>query len=296
MSRPTVVGIGELLWDLLPDGKLLGGAPANFAYISHLLAADVRVVTSVGRDADGDEALRRLHDAGLVTEYCQRSDFPTGSAGVHLQHGQPHFTITEDVAWDHITCDEKTLSLMKNADAVCFGTLAQRSSTSRASIQSCLRATPPNCLRIFDCNLRQSYYSRDVLAESLRVATIAKVNDAELPTLTTMLECGTSAEELRLAFDLDLVCITRGEHGCLLAARDATVEHPGFPTTVVDAIGAGDAFTAAMTHGLLRGWPLDRVAAFANSWGAFVASRRGAMPVITKQKIVEIEQRASSLE
>lgn len=208
MSRPIVVGIGELLWDLLPDGKVLGGAPANFAYISHLLGGDARVVTSVGRDADGDDALRRMQDAGLVTEYCQRSDFPTGSAGVHLQHRQPHFTITEDVAWDHIACDDKNRTLMAHANAVCFGTLAQRSSVSRASIQSCLRATSPNCLRIFDCNLRQSYYSRDVLAESLRLATIAKANDTELPILTTMLECGTSAEELRFAFNLDLVCIT----------------------------------------------------------------------------------------
>ena len=296
MSRPIVVGIGELLWDLLPDGKVLGGAPANFAYISHVLGADARLVTSVGRDAAGGEVLRRLQDAGLVTEYCRRSDFPTGSAGVHLESGQPCFTITEDVAWDHIECDEITLALMAKADAVCFGTLAQRSPVSRASIQSCVRSTSRECLRIFDCNLRQSYYSRDVLAESLRVATIAKVNDVELPIVTGLLECGTSAEDLRATFDLDLVCITRGEHGCILAARDATVEHPGFPTTVVDAIGAGDAFTAAMTHGLLRGWPLDRVAALANSWGAFVASRRGAMPAVTKQEIVEIEQRASSLD
>jgi fructokinase len=295
MQRPIVVGIGELLWDLLPDGKVLGGAPANFAYISHVLRADARLVTGVGRDANGDEALRRLQDAGLETEYCQRADFPTGSAGVHLENGQPCFTITEDVAWDHIQCDRITLTLMAKADAVCFGTLAQRSPTTRASIQSCLRATSPNCLRIFDCNLRQSYYSSEVLAESLRLATVAKVNGAELPIATALLECGASARELRATFDLDLVCVTLGEDGCLLAARDATVEHPGFPTTVADAIGAGDAFTAAMTHGLLQGWPLDRVAAFANSWGAFVASRRGGMPVVTKKEIVEIEQRVSSL-
>lgn len=292
MKRAIVVGIGELLWDLLPDGKVLGGAPANFAYISHLLGADAHVVTCVGRDADGEEALRRLQKAGVETEYCQRSNFPTGSAGVHLENGQPCFTINEDVAWDHIQCDEMTLALTAKADAVCFGTLAQRSPDSHASIQSCVQATSPDCLRIFDCNLRQNYYSRDVLAESLRLATVAKVNDAELPIVTTLLQCGTSAEDLREAFDLDLVCVTRGEHGCFMAARGATVEHRGFPTKVVDAIGAGDAFTAAMTHGLLRAWALARVAAFANSWGAFVASRRGAMPVVTTDEMTTIERRA----
>lgn len=292
MSRPIVVGIGELLWDLLPDGKVLGGAPANFAYVSHVLGADARVVTCAGRDEDGDEALQRLQDAGPVTEYCQRSDFPTGSAGVHLENGQPCFTITEDVAWDHIQCDQTTLALMAKADAVCFGTLAQRSPVSRTGIQRCVQATRRECLRIFDCNLRQSYYSRDILAESLRLATVAKVNDAELPIVTMMLECGTTAKDLREAFDLDLVCVTRGAHGCLLAADGATIEHPGFPTTVVDAIGAGDAFTAAMTHGLLQRWPLDRVAAFANSWGAFIAARRGAMPVVTLDEMATIERRA----
>lgn len=293
MQRPIVVGFGELLWDLLPDGKVLGGAPANFSYISHLLGADTRLVTCIGRDKAGEEALERLHDAGLTTEYCQRSDFPTGTAGVQIFDGQPSFTITEDVAWDHIARDEKTRGLMAKADALCFGTLAQRSPVSRASIQSCVQATSRACLRIFDCNLRQSYYSRDVLAESLRLATVAKVNDAELPIVTTLLECGTSAEDLRASFDLDLVCVTRGEHGCFVAAREATIEHPGFPTTVVDAIGAGDAFTAAMTHGLLQRWPLERVAAFANSWGAFVASRRGAMPVVTSEEVAAVECRAA---
>jgi fructokinase len=287
-----VVGIGELLWDLLPDGKALGGAPANFVYVSHVLGADTRVVTCVGRDADGDEALRRLQQAGLSIEYCQRSDFPTGSAGVQLRDGQPCFTIAEDVAWDHIECDETTRALMGTADAVCFGSLAQRSPISRATIQACVRATSRKCLRIFDGNLRQSYYSRKVLENSLRMATIAKVNDTELPIFATLFECGSTAEDLRAAFDLDLVCVTRGEHGCLLASRGSMIEHPGFPTVVADAIGAGDAFTAAMTLGLLRGLTLQRVAAFANSWGAFVTSRRGAMPTVTPEEVAEVENRA----
>jgi fructokinase len=292
MKRQVVVGIGELLWDVLPDGKTLGGAPANFAYISHVLGADVRVVTCVGRDEDGEEALRRLQGAGVSTEYCQRSDFPTGSAGVQLRNGQPCFTITENVAWDHIELDDQTLALMRAADAICFGSLVQRSAESRRTIQGALKAARPECLRIFDCNLRQHYYSKDLLTESLRLATIAKMNDAELPIVTKLLECGHSAEDLRTAFDLDLVCVTRGEHGCLLASRETTVDHPGFPTQVVDAIGAGDSFTAAMIYGLMREWKLARVAAFANSWGAFVASRRGAMPVVTSEEIAEIERRA----
>lgn len=293
MKRPIVVGIGELLWDLLPDGRVLGGAPANFVYISHLLGADAHVVTCVGRDAEGDEALQRLHQAGLATDHCQRSGFPTGSAGVHLRDGQPCFTIRNDVAWDHITLDAKAGALMGAADAICFGTLAQRSPVSRAAIQSALMAARPECLRVFDCNLRQDYYSKDLLTESLRLATIARMNDAELPTVTKLLQCGDRADNLRAAFDLELVCVTRGDHGCLLASRETTVEHAGFPTQVVDAIGAGDAFTAAMTHGLLRGWPLERVAAFANSWGAFVASRRGAMPKVVQSEIAEIERRLS---
>lgn len=292
MQRPIVVGIGELLWDLLPDGKVLGGAPANFSFICHVLGAESRLVTCVGQDADGEEALRRLRDAGLTTEYCQRSDFPTGTAGVQIVDGQPNFTIAEDVAWDHIGCDEKTRSLMKGADAVCFGTLAQRSPVSRASIQSCVQAASRECLRIFDCNLRQKYYSREELVESLRLATVAKVNDAELQIVTTLLRCGSSADDLRAAFGLDLVCVTRGEQGCFMATRESKLEHPGFPTTIADAIGAGDAFTAAMTHGLLQQWPLERVAAFANSWGAFVASRRGAMPAMTPNEVAAIERRA----
>jgi fructokinase len=289
-----VIGIGEVLWDLLPDGRALGGAPANFCYIAHALGCDAALISSVGADTLGRESIRTLQQAGLETSYCAIDPArPTGTAGVSLRNGQPTFAIAEDVAWDHVQLTDSARSTLRSADVICFGTLAQRSERSRNAIQEALTIVPRDAIRIFDCNLRQHYYSREIITESLQAASVAKMNDAELHVLCECTGCTeVSAEALRDRFDLDIVCVTLGEHGCGLAGRGESVKHAGFPTQVLDAIGAGDAFAAAMAVALLRGWSCQRVAAFANSWGSFVASKRSAMPKVTAEDVAMIERRS----
>jgi fructokinase len=295
-AAPLVVGIGEVLWDLLPDGKVLGGAPANFCYIAHTLGCNAALISSVGDDHLGNETLSKLQQASLDTSYCAvDSTHPTGTAGVELQDGQPTFTIAADVAWDHIALTEPAREMLRSANVICFGALAQRGAESRSAIHEALSLFPGNAIRIFDCNLRQHYYSREIIEDSLSIASVAKMNDTELPILCELTGCTRSSPEaLRNHFDLDLVCVTLGESGCQLAGRGGSVNHPGFPTQVIDAIGAGDAFAAAMAVALLHRWPLERVAAFANSWGSFVASKRGAMPSVTQQEICTIERLAQA--
>jgi fructokinase len=295
-TTPLVIGIGEVLWDLLPDGKALGGAPANFCYIAHALGCDAALISSVGDDPLGHEALAALQQVGLHTTFCAIDPaHPTGTAGVSLRNCQPNFTIAEDAAWDNIQLIGSARTMLRSADVVCFGTLAQRNERSRNTIQEAITIVPRNSIRIFDCNLRQGYYSPEVIIDSLMAASVAKMNDAELPVLCRLTGCTEgSAEALRSRFDLDLVCVTLGERGCELAGRGESVKHAGFAIQIFDTIGAGDAFTSAMAVALLRGWRLPRVAAFANSWGSFVASTRGAMPKVTAKDIAVIERRAFS--
>ena len=285
------MGLGELLWDMLPSGKQLGGAPANFAYISSLFGNRGVVVSRVGKDRLGEEALRRLTALGLEDDAVQRdSSHETGTVGVEIDDmGQPTFTIVEDVAWDHLQWTSELEELVPNVDVVCFGSLAQRAEESRDAIRQFLRATREDALRIFDVNLRQKYFSREVIRASMQLADIAKLNDAELPVVCTT--CGLpvgdeleNAQALRKNFDLDLVCITRGVAGSLLVSGSESHSHPGFSVTVSDTIGAGDAFTAALAHCFVDKAPLDRINRIANQVGAWVASMPGATPRITHQE------------
>jgi fructokinase len=290
-KQRTVVGLGELLWDLLPSGKQLGGAPANFAYVSSLFGNRGVVASRVGGDALGDAAVDLLATLNLEDHCVQRDEsHATGTVGVEIDdHGQPTFTIFENVAWDHLQWTADWQMLATEADIVCFGSLAQRSPDSRSTILRFLKAMREDALRIFDVNLRQNYFSREVLTDSLALANVAKLNDAELPVV--LANCGLpvggeleNARELRQEFDLDLVCVTRGVNGSLLVSESDSHAHPGFKIAVSDTIGAGDAFTAALAHHFTRGVPLAPINDIANRVGSWVASFPGAMPRISREE------------
>jgi fructokinase len=286
MAGPfTVVGAGELLWDLLPSGKQLGGAPANFAYHVSLLGDTACVASRLGRDALGAELRRRLLALGLRDDALQEDPTqPTGTVQVAVDAaGQPTYTIVEPVAWDCLVMTPAWRELARRADALCFGSLAQRAATSRATLHALLAATRPACVRVFDVNLRQHFYSAAVLETSLRRTTVLKLNDSELPLVAELLGHGggdeaTQARRLLDAYGLRLVCVTRGSRGCLLRNATEVVEVPGVAVQVADTVGAGDAFTAAMTHHVLRGSSLAVTAAAANRMGAWVAGCTGGTP------------------
>lgn len=279
------VGLGEVLWDLLPAGRRLGGAPANFAYHASALGADARVVSRVGDDADGRALLARLAALGLPTDAIETDlAAPTGTVTVRLEDGHPHYTIHEHVAWDRLAGAPAARAAVAAADAVCFGTLAQRDPAARATIRTLLGLVRPGALRVFDVNLRQHYHSPELIAESLQLATVLKVNETELPRLIELfgLPFAPLAALLTLAarFRLRAVVFTRGGAGSLACVDGAWAEAPARPVAVADTIGAGDSFTAAFTLGLLAGWPLPVILTRATDVAAFVCSQPGATPVL----------------
>jgi fructokinase len=284
-QRHIVVGLGELLWDLLPAGEQLGGAPANFAYITSLLGDEGIPASRLGEDSLGANAIHRLRELGLSAEFIQSdADHPTGTAKVEVDRtGQPCFKLSESVAWDFLAWTPQWQRLAQQADAVCFGSLAQRSEQSRSTIASFLLASRKSAVRIFDVNLRQTFYTTQVLAESMKLATVVKLNHEELPKIMRSFELEhrseeESARQLLSLHEVKLVCITRGNGGSLLVSADECSEHPGFKVKVADTVGAGDAFTAALAHGFLRRTPLTQINETANRVGAWVASQSGATP------------------
>ena len=284
-KRHIVVGLGELLWDLFPAGQQLGGAPANFAYITSLLGDEGIPASRLGRDSLGLDAIHRLGELGLFTEFIQKdTDHPTGTVKVEVDRtGQPRFEISESVAWDFLEWTPQWQNLAQQADAVCFGSLAQRSEQSRTTIRRFLAASRKDAVRIFDVNLRQNFYTVEILAESMKLATVVKLNHEELPIIMRSFELENrgeedSARQLLSSHELKLVCVTRGNAGSLLVSANERSEHPGFKVKVADTVGAGDAFTAALVHGYLRGTPLAQINDSANRVGAWVASQSGATP------------------
>jgi fructokinase len=284
-----VVGIGEVLWDLLPGGRQLGGAPANFAYHAHALGAEARVVSRVGSDEPGRELLRRLEQLGILTDTLEVDPkAPTGTVTVEIKaDGQPQFTIHEDVAWDRIAGEATGRRAVAAADAICFGTLAQRAEVSRQSIRALLKAAPADSLRILDVNLRQDYYSCEIIEASLALANILKVNETELAKLAEMFglpgdERGRIVELAR-RFQLRMVAYTRGKDGSLLYSEGQWSERPGVTVKVADTVGAGDSFTAALALGLLARWPLDEVHRRASDVAAYVCSQTGGTPELPEQ-------------
>jgi fructokinase len=286
-QKPAVVGLGEALWDMFPTGPRFGGAPANFVCSLAELAAgqiDVAMVSGVGRDELGAEAIRSLESHGVDTRAVARLDRPTGQVLVTLDAaGHPTYEIATDVAWDHIPWSAELAKLAARADAVCFGTLAQRSGTSRDTILRFVRSTRATCLKVLDINLRQAFWNQAVILESLALAHVLKLNDGELPIVADLVGlAGTPAEllaGLAQKFSLRVVALTRGAEGALLLdAAGECSDLPGQPTKVIDTVGAGDSFTAALVVGLLNDLPLDRINAWGNRVASFVTSQAGATP------------------
>ncbi|MCX7003530.1 MAG: carbohydrate kinase [bacterium] len=281
-----LVGIGEVLWDLLPGGKALGGAPANVACHGRALGADAALISAVGADALGREIVARLAELGVpATGIAEIAAQPTGTVAVTLDdQGVPTFVIHEPAAWDCIPLCDDFRALARQADVVCFGSLAQRAPVARATIAALLDETRPDARRVFDINLRQHYYSREIIAASLQRATVLKVNDQELPLLAPLLGLTgpprAQLETLMHAYALEAVALTRGPHGSLLCVRGAWAEHPGCAVAARDTVGAGDAFTAALSLGLLRGWDAARISDAANRVAAFVCTQHGATPAM----------------
>ena len=280
-----VVGLGEVLWDLFPGRACVGGAPANFAYITTLMGDHGIVASSVGEDSRGIDALRRLEELGLDIDHVQTDrERPTGTVNVNVDgNGQPRFEIAQPVAWDYLQWTLDWEHLAKSADAVCFGSLAQRSDVSRDAICKFVKCTSPRTLKVFDVNLRQSFYSHEILEDSMRLADMVKLNNDELPRIMSLNRMPhrdelSSARRLIEEYDLQLVCVTRGGKGSLLVSAENASEHPGFKVQVADTVGSGDAFTAGLVHEYLHGASLDLMNEVANLVGAWVASEVGAMP------------------
>ena len=303
MKEPhLILGIGELLWDMLPEGPRLGGAPANFSVMAGRLGNHSAILSRIGRDDLGREAVHRLDPLPADTSFLQIDPaHETGRVTVSFNNGQPEYTIHQPAAWDSMELSDEWVRLAERADAICFGSLAQRSIESRQTIQTLVAQTSSRCIRIFDVNLRPPFYSSEVIQESLELATVMKMNDAEVSLVLALLgmpaEDATTTNNLRLGADrmlaefptLQLVAITCGGNGSLLVTREEWHRHPGFPIQVADTIGAGDAFTAAMAHYLLRGAELPVLNEAGNRWGSWVASQSGAMPALSDLTRAEID-------
>ena len=279
-----IVGIGEILWDVLPDGKRLGGAPANFAFHAsqaglHGILLSAICFDSLGKETS-DELVKLNLDNILIV-----SDFPTSTVNITVDsNGIPSYEITENVAWDHLAFVPSFKKIAEEARAACFGTLAQRSKASHDAIHAFLRAMPADSLRVFDINLRQNYYSKDIIEESLYIANILKINDEEIETLTPMLSLGNGGYEARCRqiisdYNLKFVVLTCGANGSYVFAADGKTSFLPTPKVkVVDTVGAGDSFTATFVASLVKGETLTEAHKKAVDVAAFVCTKHGAMP------------------
>ncbi|QEG40608.1 Ribokinase [Roseimaritima ulvae] len=282
----TIVGLGEILWDVFPDGPRFGGAPANFSCSAASLAASsarVSMVSAVGDDSLGSRALQSLQDKHVDTTHVAVVQHPTGKVDVSLdEDGKASYEFASDTAWDNLPWHDDLLPLAARADAVCFGTLGQRSDCSRQTIQRFLAATRPQTLRIFDINLRPPYYNETVIQQSLQLANVLKLNDEELPILCELYECGGSdVEQLRQLSErceLKGIALTLGSQGATLLWNGQLHSADAVETEVVDTVGAGDAFTAALALGLLAEEPLAVINERATRVAAYVCSQSGATP------------------
>ena len=279
----TIIGLGEVLWDVFPDAERPGGAPANVAYHAHMLGNRGVVASRVGDDERG-EALRSVFaERGLSLDGVQTDPtHPTGTVQVRIDEGEPTYTITEAVAWDHLAMDDTFAALAEDADAVCFSTLSQRSQPSRTTIHTFLEAVGSSTLRILDVNLRPPYYDADVLRASIARADVIKCNEPEWDLIADLLDTDDVAAWLFDEHEIQLLCITHGADGSeLRTPTERTYKKaPTVDPSTGDAVGVGDSFLATITHHVLRNTPLDRMLDAATTYAAYVVTRRGGMPDI----------------
>jgi fructokinase len=284
MEKLTIAGIGELLWDVLPDNEVIGGAPVNFAYHVTALGARGIPISTIGQDLRGEKAIAELQKRGVDIAAISISDeCVTGYVTATVDdEGKASYCFPSEVAWDHLLVNEYAGNLRSTLNAVCFGSLAQRSEHSRRVIHGFLDTLRRETVKVFDINLRQNFYSKQVITSSLKRTDILKLNEEELPVLARMLELKGPSEKwlpaLIKRYRLEMAILSRGDAGSLLVTAENSSEHSGIVTHVEDTIGAGDAFTAAVTIGYLRGMNLDDINEQANIIGAYVCSQQGGMP------------------
>ena len=288
MTR-KIIGLGEVLYDVLPEGAKLGGAPANFAYHASQFGFDAMAVSAVGNDALGDLALKTFDENGLKY-IIPRVPYPTGTVNITLDAGGvPTYTFTPDVAWDHIPFTPEMEAVAKETRAVCFGSLAQRSEASRKTIHQFLSATPADCLKIFDINLRGNFYNKEIIRENMQQANILKINDEELVTIGRLFDYpGLDMEEkcrlLLRRYHFKMVVLTCGTNGSYVFVPDGETSFMPTPKVeVADTVGAGDSFTAAFTASLLAGKTIKEAHERAVKVSAFVCTQKGAMPKLPKE-------------
>lgn len=284
--KPIVVGIGELLWDMLPTGKKAGGAPINFVYHASRLGAEGYAVSAIGDDILGKEIIEEL-DKYHIQHLIEKVPYPTGTVKVELTDGVPSYTISERVAWDHIIATSNAVDLAEQADAICFGTLAQRSAQSRETIQAISSFAPEDAFRLLDINLRQCYFSKELIEESFYLANVLKANLDEMQVLKRLFGLnGTDKEAAHWfieKYDLRMVALTDGPRASTIFTREETSTMMAPPVKVVDTVGAGDAFSAGLILSLLKGKSLREAHQTAVETAAFVCSEEGAWPDYDKR-------------
>ena len=286
--KPYIVGLGEVLWDVLPEGKQLGGAPANFAYHVSQFGHDALAISAVGNDALGDETLEALN-ARHLQHLMPRVDYPTGTVQVTLDDdGIPTYVIREGVAWDNIPFTAELEDVAQNTRAVCFGSLAQRSPVSRATIQAFLNAMPKDSLKIFDINLRQNFYNKEIIREALTACNILKINDEELVLIGRLFEQpGLDIENkcwlLLGKYNLDMLVLTCGVNGSYVFTPGSVSFQETPPVEVADTVGAGDSFTGTFVSGLLAGKSIEETHRLAVDVSAYVCTCKGALPKLPQE-------------
>ena len=283
MTMKKILGIGELVWDVFPEGKQLGGAPVNFAFFAKELGAEAYPVAALGTDGLGDEAIQMLKPSGLSLDFIQRNSLDTSRVLVTTdENGVPQYEIVENVAWDAMECNTEILALASEADVICWGSLAQRSEKSRESILAILDAAPETCLMVFDINIRQKFYTAEVIEESLKRADILKLNEDELPIVCELFGIeGTQAERISQIierYDLKNVIFTQGAVCSEVYDDSGLVSRMATPEVeVADTVGAGDSFTATYITSILLGRTPLQAHELAVKVAAFVCTQNGAI-------------------
>ncbi len=285
----NTVSWGELLWDLFPSGACLGGAPSNFAVHLATLGVGTHLVTRVGKDALGTKANEALAQRGVKTSAVQfDAKLQTGRVGIALVDGEPRYTLHPG-AWHRIQCDDEAISALRTTRSFSFGTLSQEHPEGLASWREALSHLPPNAIRFCDPNLRGGRIDAELVREHLRASTVVKINEDEARVLEATYECEDAVAWLLQDMRVDVVAKTLGPKGALIATREQTVRHAGIPATPGgDNVGAGDAFGAVLVAGLMNGAPHEELVAAANTYGSFVASKRGATPIPPAELLIRV--------